>query len=128
MSSIRTSSTLVRTRNCPKVLLDEPELCTKSQGGNRQIIESWLYLVGEAGNVAKPDHGDAQEKWENSDICGLLEVECSHNNDVFSLPFTDIVLDALAGHEVYIFLDSFGGYNQIRMHPDDQEKTTFVKE
>ena len=48
--------------------------------------------------------------------------------DAFMLPFTHGVLDAVAGHEVYSFLDWFSGYNQIRMHPDDQEKTTFVTE
>ena len=26
------------------------------------------------------------------------------------------------------FLDGFNGYNQIRMHPDDQEKMAFVTE
>ena len=46
--------------------------------------------------------------------------------DAFPLPFTGGVLDAVAGHEVYSFLDGFSGYNQIRMHPADQEKTAFV--
>ena len=48
--------------------------------------------------------------------------------DAFPLPFIDGVLDAVAGHEVYSFLDGFSGYNQIRMHPEDQEKTSFVTE
>ena len=48
--------------------------------------------------------------------------------DAFPLPFTDGVLNAVAGHEVYSFLDGFSGYNQIRMHPTDQEKTAFVTE
>ena len=48
--------------------------------------------------------------------------------DGFPLPFTDSVLDTVAGHECYSFLDGFSGYNQIRIHPDDQEKTTFVTE
>ena len=48
--------------------------------------------------------------------------------DGFPLPFTDSVLDTAASHECYRFLDGFRGYNQIRMHPDDQEKTTFVTE
>ena len=39
--------------------------------------------------------------------------------DGFPLPFTDGVLDAVAGHEIYSFLDAFLGYNQIRMHPYD---------
>ena len=33
--------------------------------------------------------------------------------DAFPLPFTDGVLDAVAGHEVYSFLDGFSSYNQI---------------
>ena len=48
--------------------------------------------------------------------------------DAFPLPFMDGVLDVVSGHEVYSFLDGFSGYNQIRMHPDDQEKTAFVTE
>ena len=35
-------------------------------------------------------------------------------------------MDATAGHELLIFIDTFSGYNQIRMDPDDQEKTSFV--
>ena len=38
--------------------------------------------------------------------------------DAFSLPSTDGVLDAVAGHEIYSFLDRFSGYNQVPMYPD----------
>ena len=48
--------------------------------------------------------------------------------DVFPLPFTDNILDALTSHEVYCFLDGFSGYNQVFMHLEDQERTTFVME
>ena len=44
------------------------------------------------------------------------------------LPFMDGVLDAVAKHEVHSFLDGFIGYNQIRMHAEDQEKMDFVTE
>ena len=40
----------------------------------------------------------------------------------FLLPFTYGVLDAVAGHEIYNFLDGFSGYNQVQMHPNGQEK------
>ena len=46
----------------------------------------------------------------------------------FPLPFSDGMLDAVARHEVYSFSDGFSIYNQIRMHPADQEKTAFVTE
>ena len=48
--------------------------------------------------------------------------------NAFPLPFTDTVLDAVAGHEMYSILDEFSGYKEVRMHPDDQEKTAFVTE
>ena len=48
--------------------------------------------------------------------------------DTFPLPFTISVRDVVAGHEMYSFLDGFNGYNQVRMHPDYQEKRTFVTE
>ena len=35
-------------------------------------------------------------------------------------------MDATAGHELLNLMDAFSGYNQIRMDPDDQEKTSFV--
>ncbi|KAH9658353.1 hypothetical protein KPL70_023455 [Citrus sinensis] len=44
----------------------------------------------------------------------------------FPLPFIDQMLDRLAGHEFYCFLDGYSGYNQILIAPKDQEKTTFT--
>ena len=46
--------------------------------------------------------------------------------DHFPLPFLDQMLDRLAGHEYYCFLDGYSGYNQIAISPEDQEKTTFT--
>ena len=36
------------------------------------------------------------------------------------------MLDRLAGHEYYCFLDGYSSYNQITISPKDQEKTTFT--
>ncbi|KAK0581724.1 hypothetical protein LWI29_017165 [Acer saccharum] len=46
--------------------------------------------------------------------------------DHFPLPFIDQMLERLAGHEYYCFLDGYSGYNQIPIIPEDQEKTTFT--
>ncbi|XP_062102814.1 uncharacterized protein LOC133812978 [Humulus lupulus] len=37
-----------------------------------------------------------------------------------------MLVDATAGHELLSFMDAYSGYNQILMHPDDQEKTAFM--
>ena len=46
--------------------------------------------------------------------------------DHFPLPFIDQMLDRLAGHPHFCFLDEYSGYNQIAIAPEDQEKTTFT--
>ena len=46
--------------------------------------------------------------------------------DHFPLPFIDQMLDRLARHPHFYFLDGYYGYNQIDIAPEDQEKTTFT--
>ena len=46
--------------------------------------------------------------------------------DHYLLPFVDQMLDMLAGHPHYCFLDGYYGYNQIAITLEDQEKTTFT--
>nr|GEY05079.1 RNA-directed DNA polymerase homolog [Tanacetum cinerariifolium] len=46
--------------------------------------------------------------------------------DHFPLPFIDQMLERLAGHVYYCFLDGFLVYFQILIAPEDQEKTTFT--
>ena len=46
--------------------------------------------------------------------------------DSYPLPRVDVLVDSTARHQLLSFMDAFSGYNQIRMHEDDQEKTSFV--
>jgi hypothetical protein len=46
--------------------------------------------------------------------------------DHFPLPFIDEMIEWLAKHSFFCFLDGYSGYNQILIHPDDQSKTTFT--
>ena len=47
-------------------------------------------------------------------------------NDHYPLPFIDQMLDRLARHSHYYFLDGYSGYNHIEIAPEDQEKSTFT--
>jgi hypothetical protein len=44
----------------------------------------------------------------------------------FPLPRIDMLVDSTVGHGLLSFMDVFSGYNQIRMHPADQEKIAFI--
>ena len=48
------------------------------------------------------------------------------HKDHFPLPFMDQILERVAGHHYYCFLDGYSGYNQIKIAPEDHEKTTFT--
>ena len=46
--------------------------------------------------------------------------------DNFPLPHIDILVDNTTKFALFSFMDGFSGYNQIKMEPEDVEKTTFV--
>ena len=46
--------------------------------------------------------------------------------DSYPLPCIDQLVDSTAGHRLLSFMDTFSGYNQIRMDEADQEKALFV--
>nr|GEZ63458.1 reverse transcriptase domain-containing protein [Tanacetum cinerariifolium] len=56
----------------------------------------------------------------------LEKLNDATRKDHFPLPFMDQMLERLARNELYGFLDSFSGYFQIPIDPQDQEKTTFT--
>ena len=46
--------------------------------------------------------------------------------DHIPLPFIDEMLERLAKHSYFYFLDGYSGYHQIPIRPEDQSKTTFT--
>ena len=46
--------------------------------------------------------------------------------DSFPLPRIDQLVDSTTGHKLLTFMDTFSGYNQIKMAEEDQEKTSFI--
>ena len=46
--------------------------------------------------------------------------------DSYPLLCTDQLVDSIAGHKLLSFMDTFSGYNQIRMDETNQENTSFI--
>ena len=66
----------------------------------------------------------ANGKWR---MCmGFTDLNKACPKDSFPLPTIDQLVDSIAGHKVLTFMDTFSGYNQIRMAKEDQEKTSFI--
>jgi hypothetical protein len=66
----------------------------------------------------------ANEKWRMCSDYTNLNKACP--KDPFQLPCIDKLVDNSAGYNCLSFMDAYYGYNHIPMHPDDQEKTTFI--
>jgi hypothetical protein len=47
------------------------------------------------------------------------KINATIKKDPCPLPFTDEVINIVAKHEVYTFLDGFFGYHQISIAPED---------
>ena len=48
------------------------------------------------------------------------------SKDNFSLPYIHVLVDNTAGYSTFSFMDGFSMYNQIKMAPEDWEKTMFI--
>ena len=56
-----------------------------------------------------------------------IKLNTTTRKDCYPLPFIDHMLDRLARHSHFYFLDGYSGYNQITITPKDQENTTFIR-
>ena len=66
----------------------------------------------------------ASGKWR---MCvDFIDLNKACPKDSYPFPRVDILVDSTARHQLLSFMDAFSGYNQIRMHEADQEKTSFV--
>jgi hypothetical protein len=54
------------------------------------------------------------------------KLNAATRKDHFPFPFIDQMVERLAGHKYYCFLDGYSGYNQVPVDLEDQEKTTFT--
>lgn len=58
----------------------------------------------------------------------LKKVNAAICRDHYPLPFSEHVLERVAGKEAYSFLDGYSGYNQISIAEEDQPITSFITE
>nr|KYP34074.1 Transposon Ty3-G Gag-Pol polyprotein [Cajanus cajan] len=46
--------------------------------------------------------------------------------DSYPLPNIDCLVNNASGYELLSFMDAYSGYNQVRMHPADEDNTAFI--
>ena len=55
-----------------------------------------------------------------------IDLNKASPKDDFPLPHIDMLVDNTTKFKVFSFMDEFSGYNQIKMTPEDMERTTFI--
>ena len=66
----------------------------------------------------------ANGKWR---MCvDFMDLNKACPKDSFPLLRIDQLVDFTAGHKLLTFMDTFSGYNKIKMAKEDQEKTAFI--
>ncbi|RDY10137.1 Retrovirus-related Pol polyprotein, partial [Mucuna pruriens] len=66
----------------------------------------------------------ANEKWRMCTDYTDLNKVCP--KDPYPLPNIDQLVDNVSGFEFLSFMDAYSRYNQIKMHPEDEDKTDFI--
>ena len=69
----------------------------------------------------------SQRTVTGSQMCiDYIKLNKATRKDHFLLPSIDEMLERLANHSFFCFLNGYSGYHQISIHPSDQSKTTFT--
>ena len=55
-----------------------------------------------------------------------MDLNRASPKDDFPLPHINVLVDNTTQHKVFSFMDGFSNYNEIKMAPEDMEKTNFV--
>jgi hypothetical protein len=94
-----------------------------------KMLEARLIFPVEEAEWVSPIVIQSKKGIEDSRVCvdyRSLNFACVH--DPFPTPFTDKVLEQVAGKESYSFTDGFSVYHQGRITEEDKKKTTFITE
>jgi len=102
-----------------RLVVQEETQKLRSAGHIREIqYPEWLSNVV----LVKKANG----KWRMCVDFTYLNKACP--KDSYPLPSIDALVDSASGCKMLSFLDAFSGDNQIKMHPKDESKTTFITE
>lgn len=99
----------------------KPEWADQSQAVGRWILGS----DGISGVVGK-HRACTQERRAGAYVCRYRDLNKASPKDDFPLPHIDVLVDNTATHSMFSFMDGFSGYNQIKMAPEDKQKTSFT--
>ncbi|KAA3461604.1 RNA-directed DNA polymerase (Reverse transcriptase), Ribonuclease H-like protein [Gossypium australe] len=100
------------------------------EGKEFKDVFAWSYqdMLGLSADVAvHPNVIPVPKKDGKVRMCvDYRDLNKASPKDNFPLPHINTLVDNTTGYSLFSFMDGFSGYNQIKMHPEDMEKTMFI--
>jgi hypothetical protein len=94
-----------------------------------KMLEASLIFAVEEAEWVSPIVIQRKKDTEDIKVCvDYKSLKYSCVNDPFPTPFTDEVLEQVAGKEAYSFTNGFSRYHQVGIVEEDKRKTTFIIE
>ncbi|KAA3461644.1 RNA-directed DNA polymerase (Reverse transcriptase), Ribonuclease H-like protein [Gossypium australe] len=91
----------------------------------KQFDTSFLQVVKYSEWIANIVH--VPKKYGKVQMCiDYRDLNKASPKDNFPLPYINTLVDNTTGYLLFSSMDGFSKYNQIKMHPKNMEKTTFV--
>jgi len=93
---------------------------------DRMLVDDLIFPIDEAewiNRILIKSKKGIEDIWIGVDYQSL-SFACIH--DPFSTPFSDKVLNQVAGNEDYSFIDGFSGYHQVIIVEEEKWKNTFT--
>jgi len=109
-----------------KQVSDESQLCRCGQTGFGQTLDYKFHYSSGRSNLTFAHCGGPQEKWKIAHLRQFQEIKYNCKKNPYPLPFMEEVLDVVAKHKIYSFLDKFFSDHQIMITLKDKYKTTFI--
>ena len=93
-----------------------------------EAIDSEVKKLIDSGFIWEGPHPDwvgnivpVPKKNEKIRICiDYRDLNAAYPKDEFPLPITDVMIENMCDFERMSFMDSFSGYNKIKMYPEDK--------
>ena len=102
-----------------------PERARAVNGEVSRLLKAGLIIEVQYSEwLANPVVKKKNGKWR---VCvDFTDLNKACPKESYPLPQIDRLVESTTGNELMSFIDAFSGYNQILMHRDDQEKTSFI--
>lgn len=89
---------------------------------NQKLLDCWLYQAYSSPQLAGQNNSNNKEEWSDTLLIDFYNLNKASLKHEFPLHNIEMLFDASTSHSMFSFMDSFNGYNQVKLHPDDAKR------